>query len=76
MVAVTVLSGTIQWYDGNCRPTVYNAGDTWTEGSRTHYFRNIGTGTAQLTAIFIVAKGAAYRRDNPAPGCAVALGLE
>jgi quercetin dioxygenase-like cupin family protein len=76
MVVVTVLSGTIQWYDANCRPTAYNAGDSWTEGSQEHYFRNIGSGTAQLTAVFITAKGVPYRTDKQAPGCATALGLE
>jgi quercetin dioxygenase-like cupin family protein len=76
MVAVTVLTGTIQWYDENCKPTTYKAGDSWTEGSQPHYFRNIGEGTAQLTAIFVVAKGAAYRIDRSAPACAIGLGLE
>jgi quercetin dioxygenase-like cupin family protein len=76
MVAVTVVSGTIQWYDENCRPTTYKAGDSWTEGSRPHYFRNIGDTTAQLTAIFVVAKGSTYRIDRTAPACAIGLGLE
>jgi quercetin dioxygenase-like cupin family protein len=75
MVAVTVLSGTVQWYDHDCKPTIYKAGDSWTEGSRVHYFRNIGTGTAQLTALFVTAKGAAYRVDQAAPACGIALGL-
>ena len=75
MVAVTVVSGTVQWYDHDCKPTIYKAGDSWTEGSRVHYFKNIGTGTAQLTAIFVIAKGAAYRVDQAAPACAIALGL-
>lgn len=76
LVAVTVLSGEIEWYDANCHPTVYKAGDSWTEGSHTHYFRNIGTGTAQLTAVFITAKGVGYRIDKAAPACGIALGLE
>jgi len=75
LVAVQVLSGTIEWFDGECNATVYKAGDAWTEGSQPHYFRNIGTGTAQVIATFVVAKGAGYRVDQPAPACAVALGL-
>jgi quercetin dioxygenase-like cupin family protein len=76
MVAVTVLSGTIEWYDSNCKATVYKEGDSWTEGSKPHYFHNIGTKTAQLTGVFIVAKGAAYRLDRSAPACGIALGLD
>ncbi len=39
LVAVTVLSGSIRWYDENCKPTVYSAGDSWVEGSKVHAFR-------------------------------------
>jgi quercetin dioxygenase-like cupin family protein len=76
VVAVTLISGTIQWYNENCEPTVYTAGDSWVEGSQHHYFRNIGTGTAELTAVFITAQGQALRIDQAAPPCAAALGLD
>jgi quercetin dioxygenase-like cupin family protein len=33
MVVVTILSGSITWYDENCNPTDYKAGDSWVEGS-------------------------------------------
>jgi quercetin dioxygenase-like cupin family protein len=75
LVSVTVLSGSIRWYDENCNPTVYNAGDTWVEGSKIHAFRNIGTGTVHLMAVFITAQGQALRTDEPAPECAAGLGL-
>jgi len=75
MVSVTLLSGSIQWYDENCEPTVYHAGDTWVEGSQPHYFRLIGTGGVHLMAVFLTAQGAALRTDEAAPSCAVALGL-
>jgi quercetin dioxygenase-like cupin family protein len=75
MVAVTIVSGSIQWYDENCKPTVYNAGDSWTEGSQIHYFRVLGTSPIHLTAFFITAQGAALRTDEEAPACAAALGL-
>src|ERR1700687_632847 len=75
MVAVTILSGTIEWYDADCNSTVYKAGDSWVEGSQIHAFRNIGTGTVQLMASFITAKGQALRTDQAAPACAAGLGV-
>jgi quercetin dioxygenase-like cupin family protein len=75
MVAVTIVSGAIQWFDENCVETDYKAGDSWTEGSQLHYFRLVGTTGAHLTAFFITAQGAALRTDEAAPACAAALGL-
>jgi quercetin dioxygenase-like cupin family protein len=75
LVAVTIISGSIRWYDENCTPTVYKAGDSWVEGSQIHAFRNIGTDTVHLMASFITAKGQALRTDEPAPTCAAGLGL-
>ena len=75
IVAVTILSGTIEWFDADCNSTVYKAGDSWVEGSQIHAFRNIGTGTVQLMASFITAKGQALRTDQAAPACAAGLGL-
>jgi quercetin dioxygenase-like cupin family protein len=76
MVAVTIVSGAIQWFDENCQETDYKAGDSWTEGSRIHYFRVVGTAGVHLTAFFITAQGAALRTDEAAPACAAALGLD
>jgi quercetin dioxygenase-like cupin family protein len=75
MVAVTMVSGAIQWFDGNCVETDYKAGDSWTEGSQLHYFRVVGTTGVHLTAFFITAQGAALRTDEAAPACGAALGL-
>jgi len=74
-VAVTIISGAIQWFDENCVETDYKAGDSWTEGSKLHYFRVVGTTGLHLTAFFITALGAPYRTDEAAPACAAALGL-
>jgi quercetin dioxygenase-like cupin family protein len=76
MVAVTIISGAIQWFDENCVQTDYKAGDSWTEGSKVHYFRVVGTTGLHLTAFFITAQGAALRTDEGAPACAAALGLQ
>ena len=76
MVAVTLLTGTIDWYDADCKMTAYKAGDSWTEGSQVHYFKVTGTTTVHLMATFVIAKGFAPRIDQPAPACAAALGLD
>jgi quercetin dioxygenase-like cupin family protein len=75
LVAVTLVSGSIQWFNAHCEETTYNAGDSWTEGSQLHYFRVLGASSIHLTAFFITAQGAALRTDEPAPACAAALGL-
>jgi quercetin dioxygenase-like cupin family protein len=75
MVIVTIVSGAIQWFDENCEETDYKAGDSWTEGSKVHYFRVVGTAGLTATAFFITAKGVPVRTDETAPACAAALGL-
>jgi len=75
MVAVTIISGAIQWFDENCQETDYKAGDFWTEGSKLHYFRAVGTTGLTATAFFITAQGVPVRTDEAAPACAAALGL-
>jgi quercetin dioxygenase-like cupin family protein len=76
LVAVTVTSGTIIWYDANCRATTYHAGDSWVEGSQRHAFSVVGNVGVQLTAVFITAKGEPYRIDQQPPACAAALGIK
>ncbi len=75
MVVVTVLSGSITWYDENCVPTNYKAGDSWVEGDKVHSFKITSTGSTQLAAWFITAQGQPLRTDEAAPACAAALGL-
>jgi quercetin dioxygenase-like cupin family protein len=75
IVIVTLVSGSVEWFDANCESKIYKAGDSWTEGSQTHAFRVVGTTGAQLTAVFIIAKDQAYRIDRAAPACAAGLGL-
>ncbi len=75
MVAVTLVSGSLEWFDENCVETDYTAGQSWTEGSKLHYFRVVGTVGIHLTAFFLTAQGAPLRTDETAPACAAALGL-
>jgi quercetin dioxygenase-like cupin family protein len=76
MVAVTLISGSIEWFNENCVKTSYNAGDSWTEGSQVHYFRVVGKTGIHINATFITAQGAALRTDESAPACAAGLGLD
>ena len=76
MVAVTLVAGSIDWYDEDCKKTSYKAGDTWTEGSQVHYFKSTSPVNLHLFSTFTIAQGSALRIDEPAPGCAAALGLD
>jgi quercetin dioxygenase-like cupin family protein len=76
LLILTVVSGTIEWYDANCNKTVYNAGDSFTENTATHYFRNVGSGDMHGVVAYMLAAGQPRRIDQPAPPCAAALGLD
>jgi quercetin dioxygenase-like cupin family protein len=69
-------SGPIDWYDAKCGKTVYNAGDSWTEGTKLHDVVNSGSTDAHFFVTYIVAKGVSKRTDKPAPRCAADLGLK
>jgi len=75
MDVVTVLSGSITWYDENCVATNYTAGDSRVEGDKVHSFKVTSTGSTQLIAWFITAQGQPLRIDQPAPACAAGRGL-
>src|SRR6266481_9679409 len=75
MVVVTLISGSITWYDQSCVPTDYKAGDSWAEGSQVHAYRVTSTTSIHTIALFIIAQGQGYRIDQPAPACAAGLGL-
>ena len=68
-------SGSIDWYDSKCGKTTYNAGDSWTEGTKLHDLVNRSAIDAHFLVTYIVAKDVPQRTDEPAPKCAAALGL-
>jgi len=68
-------SGSIDWYDAKCGKTVYNAGDSWTEGTTLHDVVNNSSIDAHFLVTYVVAKGISKRTDQAAPACAGALGL-
>lgn len=71
----SVTEGSIEWYDANCRLHVYNVGDSFTENTRIHYVRNVGSVNARFMVTYVLAKGQPRRIDQAAPACAEALGL-
>ncbi len=75
ILLISVISGSLEWYDADCERHVYNAGDALTEGTRLHYFRNVGTVPVHFTVTYVIAHGQARRVDEAAPECAAALGL-
>lgn len=76
ILLTSMISGSIERYDSQCVKHVYNAGDSFTEDSRPHYVRNVGTDNAHYTTTYILPHGYERRTDQPAPDCAAALGLE
>jgi quercetin dioxygenase-like cupin family protein len=75
LLALAADSGPIDWYDANCTKTVYNAGDSWTEGTKLHDVVNSSSQDAHFVVTYVVPKGVNKRTDQPAPACAAALGL-
>ncbi len=75
LLSLTADSGSVDWYDSNCVKHVYNAGDSWTEGTTLHDVVNSSSSNAHFIVTYIVAKGVNKRTDQPAPACASALGL-
>ncbi len=70
ILLVSVISGSIQWYDAQCMKHVYNPGDSFTEGTQTHDVVNAGLVNAHFMVSYIIAKGQPRRIDQPAPACA------
>jgi quercetin dioxygenase-like cupin family protein len=74
IVLVVVQSGTVTFYDQNCRPDVHHAGETFIESSDSPGLaKNTGPGTAVVEATFIVpastppAPPTPLRIDDPQP---------
>ena len=75
LLSLAADSGPIDWYDAHCVKHVYHAGDSWTEGTKLHDVVNSSSVDAHFVVTYVVAKGLNKRTDQPAPGCAAALGL-
>jgi len=75
LVLVTVVEGTVEWYDASCNKRLHVAGDFFTESDQIHFIRNAGTAPLRMIITFIIAKGLTNKIYVPAPACAAALGL-
>jgi quercetin dioxygenase-like cupin family protein len=75
LLSLAADSGSVDWYDAKCAKHVYNAGDSWTEGTTLHDVVNNSSLDAHFLVTYVVAKGINKRTDQPAPACAAALGL-
>jgi quercetin dioxygenase-like cupin family protein len=70
---VTVVSGELTVYEGDdptCTPTIYEAGDTFTDVGcgDVHLARNAGTVDTVLMVVHILPAGQPRRIDAPDPG--------
>lgn len=66
----TVVSGSIDFYDGNCRKTSYKTGQAFQENNQVHAIINNGGEVAELSIVYLVKRGAARRLEADAPACA------
>jgi len=70
-IFVTVMTGTIQWYDGTdpiCGWRTYSAGQSFIEPAyRPHLVRNATTSVAEFHAVRIAPTGVPVRLDRPEP---------
>ena len=68
-VLITVKRGTIAWYDGNCRRTLYAAGSAYIEpAGAVHNPRNeTATEDAEAFATFIAPVGVPLRQEEEPP---------
>jgi len=76
LLSLAADSAPVDWYDAGCVKRVYNAGDSWTEGTKLHDVVNSSSIDAHFLVTYVVAKGIGKRTDQPAPACAAALGLQ
>jgi quercetin dioxygenase-like cupin family protein len=56
LLSLTVDSGSVDWYDAKCVKHVYNAGDSWTEGTTLHDVVNNSSSNAHFIVTYLVAR--------------------
>ncbi len=66
----TIVSGSIDFFDAECRKVTYKRGQTFQENNQVHAIINNGAEAAELTIFYLVKRGAARRVEADAPACA------
>jgi quercetin dioxygenase-like cupin family protein len=73
MHAVMVLSGTVTFYDAECRSHTYSPGDTYVGGRGAHLVRNETAGPVEMAVTYLFPAGqshTAFHIGSPVPlGC-------
>jgi len=75
LLSLAADSGPIDWYDSKCQKHVYQAGDSWTEGTSLHDVVFPSALGAHFVITYILPKGVGRRADQSPPDCAAALGM-
>ena len=70
-----VKSGQVDFYNAECKRLTVGAGQVYTENDEVHAIINNGTVDADLYISYLVKHGAARRREEAAPPCAVDTGI-
>ena len=71
----TVITGSIDYYDGNCNVKTITAGQVWTEASELHAIANHGTVDFRGQFVYLIKHGELRRIDAAAPACAPITGI-
>ena len=71
----TVITGSIDYYDGNCNIKTITAGQVWTEASELHAIANHGTVDFRGQFVYLIKHGEPRRIDAVAPACAPITGI-
>ncbi len=71
----TVVSGSIDFYDGNCQKRSFTAGQVFTENTEVHAIINTGSVDADLSIAYLIKHDAARRMEAAAPTCAPSTGI-
>jgi quercetin dioxygenase-like cupin family protein len=75
LLLVTVMEGSLEWYDVNCGLHLYDTGDSFIENNSPHDIRNVAPVPVRLMVTYILPKGAIRRLESNAPPCGAAPGL-
>jgi quercetin dioxygenase-like cupin family protein len=71
----TVISGSIDFYDSNCRKRSFAAGQVFTENTEVHAIINTGVANADLSIAYLIKHNLPRRIEADAPVFAPSTGI-